>query len=97
MIADGTFHRTAAPMPPEAPAAPAGPSRGDLKRQAKEKDRLEREILDLEIRLEELAHQLSDPSIYADFAKVKSVGDDMETVQNQLAEKTDRLNRLGAA
>ncbi|TBR23931.1 ATP-binding cassette domain-containing protein [bacterium] len=76
------------------PEAAKGPTRVDLKRQAKEKERLEREILDLEIRLEELAHQLADPAMYADFAKVQSVGNDMETVQNQLAEKTDRLNRL---
>ncbi len=83
-------------VPPkvEAPTASGGPSRGDLKRQAKEKERLEREILDLEIRLEELAHQLSDPALYSDFAKVAALGDEMETVQAALGEKTERLKRL---
>ena len=76
------------------PEAVKAAPRVDAKRQAKEKERLEREILDLEIRLGELAHQLADPAMYSDFAKVQSVGNDMEIVQNQLAEKTDRLNRL---
>ncbi|MBI3298234.1 MAG: ABC-F family ATP-binding cassette domain-containing protein [Elusimicrobia bacterium] len=100
MIADGEFSAEVLPPKadvPEAAAAPAGPSRVDVKRQAKEKERLEREILDLEIRLEELAGKLADPELYADFAKVQSLGDEMETVQNQLGEKTDRLKRLGGA
>ena len=67
----------------------------DLKRAAKEKDRLEKEILDLEIKLEELAGQLADPAIYSDYAKVQSLGTEMESVQAQLGEKTDRLGRLG--
>lgn len=96
MAAEGAQNAYVAPKVEVIPEAPKGPTRVDLKRQAKEKERLEREILDLEIRLEELAHQLADPVLYADFAKVQAVGNDMETVQNQLAEKTDRLSRLTA-
>ncbi|MBI5595287.1 MAG: ABC-F family ATP-binding cassette domain-containing protein [Elusimicrobia bacterium] len=96
LAAEGAKSAYVAPKVEAIPEASKGPTRVDLKRQAKEKERLEREILDLEIRLEELAHKLADPELYADFAKVQSLGDEMETVQAALGEKTERLNRLGA-
>ena len=94
LAAEGAKNAYVAPKVEVIPEAPKGPTRLDIKRQAKEKERLEREILDLEIRLEELAHKLADPELYADFAKVQSLGEEMETVQSQLGEKTERLKRL---
>ncbi|MFA6004049.1 MAG: ABC-F family ATP-binding cassette domain-containing protein [Elusimicrobiota bacterium] len=54
---------------------------------AKRKLKLEAELLDLHIALEELAGKLSDPALYEDFAKLKSVGEEMEQVQSQIQAK----------
>jgi len=38
-----------------------------------------------------LANQLSDPEIYADYAKVQKIGDDMERVQATIQQKESEL------
>jgi len=57
----------------------------------KKKAKLEDEVLTLHLKLEELAAQLGDPAIYADFAKVQAIGEEMETVQAAIQEKEAEL------
>ena len=75
-----------------AKAAPARPP--DPRKQAKRLATLEEELLDLHIRLEELAGRLGDPELYKDFAKVQAVGTEMERVQSELQEKEAEAARL---
>lgn len=84
----------AAPPPEGAPAAATKPSAGGdgreerLRERAKERERekMKKEQAQAHARLEELAAQLSDPAIYADYAKVQAIGDEMNVLQARLAE-----------
>ncbi|MBI5200405.1 MAG: ABC-F family ATP-binding cassette domain-containing protein [Elusimicrobia bacterium] len=72
------------------------PQPADPKKQAKKLAKLEEELLNLHIRLEELAGQLADPNLYADYAKVQAVGEEMETVQLGIQEKEAEAEKLRA-
>ncbi|MBI4424177.1 MAG: ABC-F family ATP-binding cassette domain-containing protein [Elusimicrobia bacterium] len=76
---------------------PAAPARPDPRRQAKRLAGLDEELLALHIRLEELAAQLSDPELYADYAKVQAVGTEMEQVQNDIQAKEAEAAKLREA
>ncbi len=58
---------------------------------ARRKAKLEADLEALHASLESLAAQLSDPSLYADFSKVKAVGEEMERVQELIQEKEAEL------
>ena len=68
----------------------------DPKKQAKKLEKLEEELLNLHIRLEDLAGRLADPALYADYAKVQAVGEEMETVQLGIQEKEAEAEKLRA-
>ncbi len=59
----------------------------DPKRKAKREAKLLAELEKLHAELETLANQLSDPEIYADYAKVQKIGEDMERVQAAIQER----------
>ncbi|MBI4375292.1 MAG: hypothetical protein HY549_02465 [Elusimicrobia bacterium] len=75
------------PVIEKKPAKPAEDPRKQAKRQAK----IEAELLELHARLEELAAQLSDPELYADYEKVKKVGEEMERVQERIQDNESEL------
>ena len=79
-----------------APAPGAGPDPKRERQRAKQVERLQAELAKLHASLETLAAQLSDPELYADYAKVQVVGDEMETVQAQIQSKEQELERLQA-
>jgi len=66
----------------------------DERARAKRRAKLENEVLELHVRLEELAAKLSDPELYADFAKVQAIGEDMEQVQSGIQAKEAELETL---
>ncbi|MBI5882748.1 MAG: ABC-F family ATP-binding cassette domain-containing protein [Elusimicrobia bacterium] len=73
------------PPPERKPAGGQGKGSGrDAKLSAKRRDKLELEVLGLHERLEALATQLGDPELYSDYAKVQSLGTEMEVVQERL-------------
>ncbi|MBI3552543.1 MAG: ABC-F family ATP-binding cassette domain-containing protein [Elusimicrobia bacterium] len=72
-------------------AAPAAAVAEDPKRKAKREEKLLGELEKLHAELESLATQLSDPEIYADYAKVQKIGEDMERVQSLIQEKEAAL------
>ena len=74
------------PSPPPRPADP--------RKLAKRLAKLEEELFALHLRLEELAGLLSDPVLYADYAKVQAVGEEMEQVQQAIQEKEAEAARL---
>jgi ATP-binding cassette subfamily F protein 3 len=85
------------PQAEEIPAeskAPAKPKAPDPRANAKRKARLEDEVLKLHERLESLALRLSDPALYADYAQVQAVGEEMEQVQAALQAKEAELSAL---
>ncbi len=63
----------------------------DPRREAKRRDKLETELRELHVRLEELAARLADPALYADFAKVQEIGTEMERVQGLIQAKEVEL------
>ena len=79
---------------PEAKVEKAAPARGgpkDEKQKARRKAKLEEELLTLHASLEELAAKLSDPALYADYAKVQALGEEMEKVQGLIQDKEAEL------
>ena len=72
---------------------PSPPVR-DEKARAKRRGKLENEVLKLHEELEELAAKLSDPALYADFPRVKVIGERMETVQVDIQAKEAELDSL---
>jgi len=81
-------------MPAAARQAPAKAPVRDARQEAKRRSKLETELLGLHAVLEELAAKLSDPALYADFAKVKAIGEKMEEVQDQIQSKEAELAAL---
>ncbi|MBI4348026.1 MAG: ABC-F family ATP-binding cassette domain-containing protein [Elusimicrobia bacterium] len=75
-------------------AKPAAADPPDPRKQAKRLAKLEGELLELHIRLEELAGRLADPELYADYAKVQAVGTEMERVQQAIQEKEAEADKL---
>ena len=75
-------------------AAKAEPPVRDEKARAKHRGKLENEVLKLHEELETLAAKLSDPALYSDFARVKAIGERMETVQADIQAKEAELNAL---
>ncbi|MBI5630758.1 MAG: ABC-F family ATP-binding cassette domain-containing protein [Elusimicrobia bacterium] len=85
----------AVPMPGDTSAEKqAVKSAADPRRQAKLAAKLEAELQVLHQRLEELAGLLSDPALYADYERVKEVGDEMEGVQRDIQAKEVEILRL---
>lgn len=82
------------PVVEKKPAQAVAPAAPDPKKQAKKLAKLEEELLNLHIRLEDLAGRLADPALYADFAKVQEVGNEMELVQEQIQEKEAEAAKL---
>jgi ATP-binding cassette subfamily F protein 3 len=78
----------------KSPPPPPKPAVKDERALAKRRGQLENEILKLHEELESLAAQLSDPELYADFGRVKAVGEKLETVQNDIQAKEAELNSL---
>ena len=74
--------------------APAKPAAKDGRDCAKRRAALERELLALHEELEALAAKLSDPALYADFSRVKVIGEKMEEVQAGMQAKQAELDSL---
>ncbi|MFA5140361.1 MAG: ABC-F family ATP-binding cassette domain-containing protein [Elusimicrobiota bacterium] len=70
------------------------PKAEDPKKLAKRKAKLEEELLRLHGVFEELAARLGDPALYSDYAQVKSIGEEMERMQTELAAKQAELDSL---
>jgi len=68
-------------------SVPARPAVVDERALAKRRAALERELRGLHEELEALAAKLSDPALYADFSRVKAVGEKMEEVQTAIQVK----------
>jgi len=71
----------------------AAPSPEDLRRQAKREAKIKAELEALHATLENLAARLADPELYADYEKVRSIGEEMESVQKQIQEKEARISQ----
>jgi ATP-binding cassette subfamily F protein 3 len=65
----------------------SAPEPEDPKRKAKREAKIVAELEKLHAELESLAHQLGDPAIYEDYAKVQKIGEDMERVQSAIQQK----------
>ncbi|MFA6092010.1 MAG: ABC-F family ATP-binding cassette domain-containing protein [Elusimicrobiota bacterium] len=86
----------AAGSPAAAPAAPKRDERAERAQErarAKEKARAETELHEASARLEELAAKLGDPAIYADYSQVQALGDEMQTLQERMAQLESILSR----
>ncbi len=85
----------AAPVPDGADISPAArdakPSPGEKKRQEKRAARLKAELETLHSALESLAAKLADPALYSDYDEVRRIGEEMESVQNQIQEKEAQI------
>ena len=68
----------------------------EARRRAKALEKATAELARLHEELEKLAHDMSDPKLYEDFARVTKVGEDMERVQNALQLKEEEVRRLSA-
>jgi ATP-binding cassette subfamily F protein 3 len=89
-----------------APAAPAREDNPDVERgeerrvrklKEQEKRRAEKlaeEVERLRKKVVELAAKLSEPAIHADYAAVKSIGDEIAAMEKSAAEKTAELERI---
>ncbi len=74
--------------------APAKAAPRDDRQRAKRAVKLQGELEALHATLEELAAQLSDPALYADFQKVQEIGARMERVQSDIQLKEGELAGL---
>ncbi len=63
----------------------------DPKKIARRAAKLEEELSVLHQKLEELAAQLSDPELYADYSRVQSIGSEMEKIQEMIQAKEKEL------
>jgi len=68
----------------------------EVRRRAKALEKAKAELDRLHAELETLAHQLSDPAIYADYVRVQNIGEEMERVQTALQAKEEEAARLSA-
>ncbi|MHB2025229.1 MAG: ABC-F family ATP-binding cassette domain-containing protein [Elusimicrobiota bacterium] len=68
----------------------------DERKKAKRAARLGSELEKLHASLERLAVDLSNPEIYADYKKVKEIGEEMEVVQRQIQDKETELSTGGS-
>lgn len=68
----------------------------EVRRRAKALEKASSELDRLHSELELLAHQLSDPEIYADYVRVQRIGTDMERVQTAIQAKEEEVSRLSA-
>ncbi|HVA66739.1 MAG TPA: ABC-F family ATP-binding cassette domain-containing protein [Elusimicrobiota bacterium] len=71
----------------------AAPSPEDRRRQEKRAAKIKAELEALHAALESLASRLADPELYADYEKVRSIGEEMESVQKQIQEKEARISQ----
>ena len=69
----------------------------EAKRKARALEKAKAELERLHGELERLAHEMSDPKLYEDFARVTQVGEDMERVQNAIQAKEEEVSRLGGS
>ncbi len=67
------------------------PATQDPKKIARRTAKLEEELSVLHAKLEELAAQLSDPELYADYSRVQSIGSEMEKIQELIQAKEKEL------
>ncbi len=67
------------------------PTAQDPKKIARRAAKLEEELSVLHAKLEELAAQLSDPELYADYSRVQSIGSEMEKIQELIQTKEKEL------
>ncbi|MBI5244711.1 MAG: ABC-F family ATP-binding cassette domain-containing protein [Elusimicrobia bacterium] len=86
---------------PRKPAAPPAKPKESLREEktkerarAREAEKLRAEISKAASQLEALAGKLSDPSIYAEFSRVKAIGDEMHALQERMGEMEAYLRRL---
>jgi ATP-binding cassette subfamily F protein 3 len=81
---------------PAAPLQRESERAGKLRERGRERERekLKNESAGAAERLEELAAKLSDPAIYADYAQVKSIGDEMHELQERMSGLESALARL---
>jgi len=70
----------------------AAPPPLDEKGKAKREAKMLAELEKLHAELETLAAQLSDPALYADYAKVQKIGEDMERVQTLIQTREAELS-----
>jgi ATP-binding cassette subfamily F protein 3 len=56
--------------------------------------RLEKSLEEGHTKLEELAEQLGDPSVYEDFAKAQQIGDEIQSLQDSIQAQETELARL---
>ncbi|OGR46789.1 MAG: hypothetical protein A2X40_04380 [Elusimicrobia bacterium GWC2_65_9] len=66
----------------------------EVRRRAKTLEKAKAELDRLHVELETLAHQLSDPDIYADYLRVQKIGEEMERVQFAVQSKEEEVSRL---
>jgi len=69
----------------------------EARRRARALEKAKAELERLHGELEKLAHEMSDPALYEDYARVTKVGEDMERVQAALQLKEEEARRLGGA
>ncbi|MFA6030229.1 MAG: ATP-binding cassette domain-containing protein [Elusimicrobiota bacterium] len=86
-----------APAPAPVPEKDSRAERMEERARLREAEKLEKEAAKASARLEELAGQLSDPELYADFAKVTAIGDEMHELQERMAQVESALNKLRSA
>src|SRR5208282_4891366 len=88
--------RDAAPVPTSSDADNQYEAGKEVRRRAKALEKAKAELERLHVELEKLAHEMSDPKLYEDFARVTKIGEDMERVQNALQLKEEEVRRLAA-
>ena len=71
----------------------AAPSPEDRRRQEKRAAKIKAELEALHVILENLASRLADPELYADYEKVRIIGEEMESVQKQIQEKEAQISQ----
>lgn len=69
----------------------------EARRKARALEKAKAELERLHAELEKLAHEMSDPKLYEDYARVTKVGEDMERVQAALQSKEEEVRRLEGA
>ncbi|MBI3565624.1 MAG: hypothetical protein HY079_10550, partial [Elusimicrobia bacterium] len=87
----------AAPAPTNSEADNLYEAGKEARRRARALEKAQAELARLHDELEKLAHEMSDPKLYEDFARVTKVGEDMERVQGALQLKEEEVRRLGGS
>jgi ATP-binding cassette subfamily F protein 3 len=81
-------------LPKPSPAESERAERAKERARTREAEKLKKESEDASARLEELAARLSDPALYADYAQVQAIGEEMHEVQARMEEIQNALARL---